>query len=91
MANEKQVGDVETKDSASFDPNEGKHRVATKRLFIAQWTLAGLGILLFFAMILLNCLDIENKREILSNLISSLFSAITLTIGFVAGSSIDNK
>ena len=76
-----------------FDPQKARHKVALERLAIAKWILLGLAILLLCGFLLLYVLPInaEDKREILANILSSLFSAITLTIGFIAGSSIDSK
>lgn len=83
----------EESEKRSFDKEEASYQVSTKRLQIAYAVLIGIGALILFSLVLLYCLPIEidGKREILSSVISSLFSALTLTIGFVAGSSIDNK
>ena len=82
-----------TEDAVPFDKERAGHEVSTKRLQIAQMVLAGLGILFLISLGMLYCfpIDPDDKREILVFFISSLFSTLTLIIGFVAGSSIDNK
>jgi hypothetical protein len=88
------ASDLQEKVAVSpFNKDQASHEVSRKRLQIALYVLAGLGFLLLISLALLYCLDIdlEDKREILDSVIASLFSALTLTIGFVAGSSIDNK
>ncbi len=87
----KKAAMAESAAGEQFNPDEARHKVSTTRLKIAQWVLIGLGVLIAGAMVLLYFLPIEGKREILASVISSLFSALTLTIGFVAGSSIDNN
>ena len=76
-----------------FNEKRAKHKVTISRLNIAKYVLLGIGILIFVSLVLLLllCFGADGKREILSNVFSSLFSVAALTIGFIAGSSIDRE
>lgn len=65
-----------------------------QRLDIAKWVMCGIGVLLLFTLIMFWCFVSANKIEdgdvanMLSLVISMLFSTATLVLGFVAGTSI---
>ena len=82
---------VEGKTGKSFDTDEARHQLSTERLKIAKHVIYMVSGLVIVCMFLLWFLPIDQKRELLSAMINSLFSILTLTIGFVAGSSIDNN
>ena len=82
---------VEGKTDKSFDTDEARHQLSTERLKIAKKVICIVSGLVIACMVLLWFLPIDQKRELLSTMINSLFSILTLTIGFVAGSSIDNN
>ncbi|MFT4967763.1 MAG: hypothetical protein ACI9CD_000776 [Candidatus Deianiraeaceae bacterium] len=73
----------------TFNKDEADHEFALKRIQIARWTICIASFLLFCALLALVCLTIEDKNHLLSAYISSLFGTVTLTLGFIAGSSID--
>ncbi len=78
-------------DVPGFNMEEAKHQTTERRLVIAKETIWLMSGLLLVAMGLLLFMEIEGKREILSSLVSSLFTVVTMTIGYVAGSSIDRR
>ncbi len=78
-------------DPPEFDEKHAKHEVTILRLYIAKCVLVGIGILILISLGLLSNLGGDEMREVLSNVFSSLFSIAALTIGFIAGSSIDRK
>ena len=77
---------------SNFDKAKADHEVALKRMEVAKWTIYIMsGLLLLSLVALCFFLNIPEKNHILSVYISSIFGTITLTLGFIAGSSIDKK
>ena len=76
---------------AKFNKARASHEVSKERLKIAKCTIIGVGFLLLVCLVTLWCIPFPQRSEILETLILSLFNLATLVIGFVAGSSIDNK